>query len=60
MPLQLKLYGLDCAEEVAMLKCDIGPVVRGEQRLKFDILRAHDGGCTGRIGYGTRRRWETT
>ena len=40
MPLQLKIYGLDCAQEVAVLKREIGPLVGGEQRLQFDILRA--------------------
>jgi len=40
MPLQLKVRGLDCAEEVAILKREIGPIVGGEEHLTFDILRA--------------------
>ncbi len=33
-----KIYGMDCAEEVAILKREIGPVVGDEDRLSFDIL----------------------
>ena len=40
MTLQLKVRGLDCAEEVAILKREVGPIVGGEQHLTFDILRA--------------------
>lgn len=29
---------MDCAEEVAVLKREVGPVVGGEDRLRFDIL----------------------
>ncbi|MEO5617604.1 MAG: heavy metal translocating P-type ATPase, partial [Candidatus Eisenbacteria bacterium] len=36
--LRLKVHGLDCAEEVATLRREIGPVVGGEARLSFDIL----------------------
>ena len=36
--LRLKVHGLDCAEEVAALRCEVGPVVGGEARLSFDIL----------------------
>jgi Cd2+/Zn2+-exporting ATPase len=39
MPVQLKIHGLDCAEEVAVLKREIGPLVGGETHLTFDILR---------------------
>lgn len=39
MTLQLKIHGLDCAEEVAILKREVGPIVGGENRLGFDILR---------------------
>lgn len=39
MPLHLKIHGMDCAEEVAVLKREVGPVVGGEERLAFDILR---------------------
>ncbi|SYZ72093.1 putative cadmium-transporting ATPase [Candidatus Zixiibacteriota bacterium] len=33
-----KIEGLDCAEEVAILKREIGPMVGGEENLTFDIL----------------------
>lgn len=36
--LQFKIHGLDCAEEVAVLKQAVGPLVGGEDRLAFDIL----------------------
>lgn len=36
--LQLKVHGLDCAEEVAALRREVGPLVGGEDRLSFDIL----------------------
>lgn len=35
----LKIKGMDCAEEVAILKREIGPVVGGEANLSFDILK---------------------
>ncbi|MBY0524443.1 MAG: cadmium-translocating P-type ATPase [Gemmataceae bacterium] len=36
--LQFKIHGMDCAEEVTVLKRELGPVVGGEGRLRFDIL----------------------
>ncbi len=36
--LQFRVRGMDCAEEVAVLKSAVGPVVGGEERLAFDIL----------------------
>lgn len=36
--LYFKITGMDCAEEVAILKREVGPVVGGEERLGFDIL----------------------
>ncbi|MGD9635084.1 MAG: heavy metal translocating P-type ATPase [Pirellulales bacterium] len=33
-----RITGLDCAEEVAVLKREVGPVVGGEDRLAFDVL----------------------
>lgn len=36
--LQFKIHGMDCAEEVTILKREVGPVVGGEDRLSFDIL----------------------
>ncbi|QDU26709.1 putative cadmium-transporting ATPase [Anatilimnocola aggregata] len=35
-----KIRGMDCAEEVAILKGEIGPLVSGEQNLTFDVLNA--------------------
>jgi Cd2+/Zn2+-exporting ATPase len=35
-----KINGMDCADEVAVLKREVGPVVGGEDRLTFDLLRA--------------------
>jgi Cd2+/Zn2+-exporting ATPase len=37
---QFKIRGMDCAEEVAILKRELGPLVGGEDRLSFDILKA--------------------
>ncbi len=34
-----RIRGLDCAEEVAILKRELGPLVGGEQSLVFDMLR---------------------
>ena len=33
-----RIHGLDCAEEVALLKRELGPLVGGEEHLAFDIL----------------------
>ncbi len=37
-PLVFKIHGMDCAEEVAVLKRQLGPLVGGEEQLGFDIL----------------------
>ncbi len=37
--LSFKIAGMDCAEEVAVLKREVGPVVGGAERLEFDVLR---------------------
>lgn len=37
--LDFKIRGMDCAEEVDVLKREIGPLVGGESHLTFDILR---------------------
>lgn len=37
-PAFFKIQGMDCAEEVAVLKREVGPLVGGEDRLGFDIL----------------------
>lgn len=39
-PLSFKIHGLDCAEEVAVLRREVGPIVGGSDRLAFDILNA--------------------
>jgi Cd2+/Zn2+-exporting ATPase len=36
--LRFKVRGLDCADEIAALKREVGPVVGGEDRLSFDLL----------------------
>src|SRR5579885_1671264 len=36
--LLFKIDGMDCAEEVTVLKRAVGPLVGGEERLAFDIL----------------------
>ncbi|MCA9672844.1 MAG: cadmium-translocating P-type ATPase [Myxococcales bacterium] len=33
-----RIRGIDCAEEVATLKAEVGPLVGGEQHLSFDIV----------------------
>lgn len=35
---EFKIHGMDCAEEVAILKREIGPLVGGADKLAFDIL----------------------
>lgn len=37
---QYKINGMDCAEEVTVLKKELGPLVGGEERLSFDLLNA--------------------
>ena len=37
---QFKIHGMDCAEEVAVLKKELGPLVGDENRLSFDLLNA--------------------
>jgi len=37
---KFKIVGMDCAEEIAILKREIGPLVGGEDRLTFDLLNA--------------------
>lgn len=38
--LSFRIRGLDCAEEVAVLKRELGPLVGGEDQLAFDVLNA--------------------
>lgn len=35
-----KIHGMDCAEEVAVLKRELGPLVGGEVHLAFDLVQA--------------------
>jgi Cd2+/Zn2+-exporting ATPase len=39
-PRAFRIRGMDCAEEVAILKREVGPLVGGEQNLTFDLLKA--------------------
>lgn len=34
----LRIHGMDCGEEVAALKREVGPVVGGEDKLAFDLI----------------------
>jgi Cd2+/Zn2+-exporting ATPase len=36
---EFRIHGMDCAEEVAVLKREVGPVAGGADRLGFDVLR---------------------
>ncbi|MGH7730249.1 MAG: HAD-IC family P-type ATPase, partial [Candidatus Eiseniibacteriota bacterium] len=38
--LRFKVRGMDCADEVAILRRELGPLVGGEERMSFDLLRA--------------------
>ena len=38
--LRFKVRGMDCADEIAILRRELGPLVGGEERLGFDLLRA--------------------
>ena len=35
-----RIHGMDCAEEIAVLKREVGPLVGGESNLAFDLLNA--------------------
>jgi Cd2+/Zn2+-exporting ATPase len=37
--LEFRIHGMDCAEEVAVLKRELGPLVQDPDRLRFDVLR---------------------
>ena len=37
--LEFRIHGMDCAEEVAVLKRELIPAVRDPDRLRFDVLR---------------------
>ncbi len=34
-----KIQGMDCAEEIVLLKAEVGPLVGGEEHLAFDLMR---------------------
>ena len=38
LTIAFKIHGMDCAEETAVLKKAVGPIVGGQDRLAFDIL----------------------
>lgn len=37
--IELRVAGMDCAEEISVLRREIGPLVGGEQNLVFDLLK---------------------
>ena len=37
---ELKIHGMDCAEEVSLLKRELLPLLGGDERLGFDLLNA--------------------
>jgi Cd2+/Zn2+-exporting ATPase len=39
-PLAFRINGMDCAEEVTVLKRELGPLVGDEAKLSFDVLNA--------------------
>ena len=39
-PLEFRIHGMDCADEVAILRKEVGPLVGSPERLAFDVLRA--------------------
>ena len=39
-PRSFRIQGMDCAEEVTVLKREVGPVAGGEENLSFDVLNA--------------------
>lgn len=45
--LEFRIHGMDCADEVAILRRDLAPVVGAPERLSFDILRGKMSVATG-------------
>lgn len=37
--LEFRVHGMDCADEIAILRREVGPVAGGEDQLAFDLLR---------------------
>ena len=50
--LEFKIRGMDCAEEVGVLKREVGPLVGGEGHLTFDLLRGKMGVRSSSIAAG--------
>ena len=40
MTLSFRVHGMDCAEEVGLLRQELAPLVGGEEQLAFDLMRA--------------------
>lgn len=38
LEMAFRVQGMDCAEEIAILKRELGPLVGGEERIAFDLL----------------------
>ncbi len=38
--MELKIHGMDCAEEVSLIKRELVPLLGGDERLGFDLLNA--------------------
>ena len=58
-----KVQGLDCAEEVSVLRRTVGPVVGGEEHLAFDVLNGRMmvlEGASGASAEGIRRAVAST
>ena len=36
---EFRIHGMDCADEVAILRREIEPIVQAPERLSFDVLR---------------------
>lgn len=50
-----KIHGMDCADEVSVLKREIGPVVGGDDHLAFDILNGKMSVLPSENGVSTER-----
>ena len=48
----LKIQGLDCVEEVSILKREIGPLVGGGQNLAFDVIKGEMTVLAGGVAVG--------
>lgn len=50
-----RVFGLDCADEIALLRREVGPVVGGEEKLAFDLLAGRMW-VDGEVGTARERR----